>query len=183
MKDNIELIFKNREGAFDIYTPNNGHQARFLAKLNANKTTLGKSVPKNYWKPLIAFAASLVICFAVFAGLNKPSESLDLASISPEFSKAQDFFTATITEELKKLDAARSPLTEVIINDAMRQLAILENDYTSLKTDLSKSSDNRVIYAMVSNFQTRIDILTEVLDKIEDFKDLKNNKNDYENTL
>jgi biopolymer transport protein ExbD len=182
-EENIEKVFKHLEGSFDVNSPNEGHHGRFLEKLNMDNTNLQPPSSKNHWKPLIAIAASLLICFAVFAGLNKPSNSMDLASVSPELSKTQDFFTVTISEELKKLDAERSPLTNVMINDAMQQLAVLEDDYKNLKTDLSQSNDNRVIYAMVSNFQNRIDVLTEVLDKIEDLKDLKNNKNDYENTL
>lgn len=182
-KDNIEKLFENLEDSFDIQKPNEGHQVRFLAKLNADQKTL-KISTKNYWKPFLTIAASLLICFAVFTGLNTESSSMDLASVSPELSETQDFFTATITEELKKINEARSPLTEPIIDDAVLQLNVLENDYIQLKNDLNESgNDKRVIYAMISNFQSRIDILTEVLDKIEDLKDLKNTINETENTL
>ena len=46
------------------------------------------------------------------------------------------------------------------------------------KIDLTESGkDQRVIYAMISNFQSRIDILTTVLEQIEDVKQLKTNTN------
>lgn len=183
-KDNIDQLFSNLEGTFDVYFPNDNHEDRFLAKLNAVKAPVKDSKTKTYWKPLLAIAASLLICFALFNGLNQNSETLDLASVSPELSETQDFFTVTIAEELNKLDAERSPLTENIIYDAMRQLKILETDYNTLKSDLNESgNDKRVIYAMISNFQNRIELLTEVLEKIEDLKDLKATQNEIENTL
>ena len=64
----------------------------------------------------------------------------------------------------------------------MAQLKTLEADYEKLKTDLGKSgNDKRVIYAMINNFQTRIDILQNVLSGIEQIKELKtqNDENKY----
>jgi hypothetical protein len=183
-EDNIELLFKTLKSELDVNSPNEGHQERFVAKLNADKITLSNNSSRSYWKPFLAIAASLVICLTVFGGLNAQPKATGLASVSAKMSETQDFFTVTINEELKKLNAERSPLTENIIYDALRQLSTLENNYDALKNDLNESgNDTRVIYAMISNFQNRINLLTEVLDKIEDLKDLKTTQNETENTL
>ena len=87
------------------------------------------------------------------------------------FSKTQDFFTSTIALELTKLNNERSPETEALINDALKQLDILEKDYNKLKIDLTESgNDKRVIYAMITNFQNRIEILQNVMQNIEEVK-------------
>lgn len=185
-KDTIKDLFENLKGEFDINEPNTGHQLRFLDKLeaqdiraNENKKSFGFN-----WKPFLAVAASVVIFLTVLLTLQNQPEVLDLASVSPELSQTQDFFTVTIENELKKLNKERSPLTEQIINDALEQIQILETEYQNLKTDLTKSgSDQRVIYAMISNFQNRIDILNTVLEQIEDIKQLKFNKNELQNTI
>ena len=89
-----------------------------------------------------------------------------------------------IENELKKLNNERSPLTEQIITDALEQVQLLENDYQNLKTDLTESgSDQRVIYAMITNFQSRIDILNTVLEQIEIIKELKINTDEPKNTI
>ena len=184
-KDNIEQLFKTLNSEFDVNSPNEGHQERFIAKLNADKITLSsEKSSRNYWKPFLAIAASLVICLTVFGGLNVQPKATGLASVSAEMSETQDFFTVTINEELKKLNTERSPLTENIIYDALRQLSALETNYDLLKNDLKENNDDkRVIYAMISNFQNRIELLTEVLDQIEDLKQLKNNTDETKNTL
>ncbi|WP_299114129.1 hypothetical protein [uncultured Winogradskyella sp.] len=171
-KDNFDNLFEKLQGQFDHEEPNNGHETRFLEKLQAQKEVKKGSGFNSVWKPFLAIAASIIICLSVFGGINNSDEVTDLASVSPEMSEVQDFFTATITEELKKLDAERSPLTEHIIYEAERQLKALEEDYSTLKDDLKQSgNDKRVIYAMISNFQSRIDILNNILDKIEDLKE------------
>lgn len=183
--DTIKELFDDLKGKFDINEPKQGHELRFLEKLNATVTT---SEPKRKtgfnWRPVLAIAASIVICFSLFISLQNQSEPADLASVSPELSEAQDFFTVTITNELKKINEERSPLTEDIINDALAQIKVLETDYQKLKTDLTESgSDQRVIYAMISNFQSRIDILNTVLEQIEDVKQLKTKTNETNYTL
>ena len=185
-KDKIDKLFDNLKGEFDVNQPSLGHELRFLDKLKENgvvsddsKRSLGFN-----WKPFLAIAASLVICLSVFMTLQNEPKALDLASVSTELSETQDFFTATIENELKKLNQERSPLTEGIITDALKQVQILETNYQNLKTDLTESgNDQRVIYAMITNFQNRIDILNTVLEQIETIKELKINKNEPKNTI
>lgn len=185
-KETIDDLFDNLKGEFDINEPNKNHKFRFLDKLKANAMVsyaAQKSSPFN-WKPFLAVAAALVICFSVFMTLQNQPKALDLASVSPELSETQNFFTGTIENELKKLNKERSPLTENIITDALKQIQILETNYQNLKTDLTESgNDQRVIYAMITNFQNRIDILNTVLEQIEEIKHLKIKKNEPKNTI
>lgn len=185
-KDTLNELFDNLKGDFDINAPSHGHENRFLEKLNANQNIALKTKKQSgfNWKPFLAIAASIVICLGLFTTLNNEPEVMDLANVSPELSETQDFFTVTIENELKKLNKERSPITEAIITDALVQIKNLETEYKKLKLDLTESrNDQRIIYAMISNFQNRIDILNIVLEEIEDIKQLKINTNDTKNTI
>lgn len=184
-KDTINELFEDLKGEFDINAPQQGHELRFFEKLKSNTNrSKQKRASRFNWKPVVAIAASLVLCFSLFITLQNQSEPSDLASVSPELSEVQDFFTITISSELKKINKERSPLTAQIIDDAFVQIKILETDYQKLKTDLTESgSDQRVIYAMISNFQSRIDILNTVLEQIEHVKQLKTSTNETEYTI
>lgn len=171
--DPINQLFENLKGEFDVEVPNLGHQERFLSKLNTkdSKVADASNISFKYWKPFLAVAATLVICFSLITLFNQQPVINDLASVSPEMSKTQDFFTSTIENELVKLNNERSPETKVLIDDALAQMKILEKDYESLKKDLTESGDDkRVIYAMISNFQNRIDVLQNVMERIEEVK-------------
>ncbi len=185
-KDTIDELFDNLKGEFNVNEPNKDHELRFLDKLKANDVASNTSKRSSgfNWRPFLAIAASLVICLSVFMTLQNEPEALDLASVSPELSETQDFFTVTIENELKKLNDERSPLTEQIITDALKQIEVLETNYQKLKTDLTESgNDQRVIYAMITNFQNRINILNTVLEQIEDVKQLKFNNDEPKNTI
>jgi hypothetical protein len=181
--DNLNNLFKNLEKDFDVESPRLGHQQRFLDKLNSQTETvvLSTKLQRNIWRPLMGIAASIVLLISLFIGFQNDNNSRDLASISPQMAKTQNFFSNVIAEELSKLEAEESPEAQKLITDAMVQMKILEQDYIKLKENLSESGDDkRVIYAMITNFQNRIDLLQNVLKNIEEVKQLKNNT--YENS-
>ncbi|NRA93870.1 MAG: hypothetical protein HRU26_14545 [Psychroserpens sp.] len=174
--DKINTLFETLENQFDIEVPNSGHHNRFLEKLQQQQMEQQTaSRGAGFWKPLFAVAASIVLCFSIFTVMQQQDPELrDLASVSPELSRTQDFFTIAIESELTSLEAERSPETEEIINDALKQLNLLEADYNDLKADLTENGDDkRIIHAMISNFQTRIDVLQTVLDQIEEIKQFR----------
>lgn len=185
-KDLLDNLFEDLKGQFDTEVPQQGHEERFISKLNrqTNSQANTNKAQSINWKPLLAIAASVIICLSIFVTIPNDPELLDLASVSPEMSSTQDFFITTIDNELKKLNEERSPLTEKIIEDAMLQLKLLEDDYNQLKIDLTESNeDQRVIYAMITNFQSRIEILNTVLEQIENVKTLKSNTDENTNTI
>ena len=183
--DNLDNMFKDLQGSFDINMPSENHKNRFMAKLNKqNQTAQVNKKHSSIWKSLIGVAASVVLIIALVIGNNQDVKALDLASVSPEMAQTQNFFDSTIAIELKKLESASNPETKMLIQDALNQMKRLENEYESLKTDLSQSgNDQRVIYAMISNFQNRIEILQNTLQQIEIVKQLKNSKNENNNTI
>jgi hypothetical protein len=183
--DKLDKLFKNLKNDFDIEAPNLNHQQRFLDKLNnQNKIAAIPVTKRSYWKPLLSIAASVVLLVALFFGTQQEASAKDLASVSPEMAQTQNFFTAAISNELAKLEAESTPETSIIVQDALKQIEILESKYELLKEDLSESGDdNRVIYAMISNFQSRIDLLQNVLQKIEEIKQLKQIRNENATTL
>ncbi|MEN8886277.1 MAG: hypothetical protein ABF246_07790 [Winogradskyella sp.] len=185
-KDIIDQLFNDLKGEFNVNVPKQNHELRFLDKLKATDMVSSDSKPSYgfSWKPFLTIAASLVICLSVFTTINTAPGEMDLASVSPELSKTQDFFTATLETELKKLNNERSPLTEQIIKDALTQIKLLEKEYKNLKNNLTESgNDQRIIYAMITNFQNRIDILNIVLEEIETIKNLKTTINDTKTTI
>jgi hypothetical protein len=181
---NKELNDFIRNLDFDIADAPDGHQERFLEKLKKHQFPTGSSQGKlrMIWMPIIAVAASLLIFFLLTGNLSnfKMSNSRgDLAQVSPEMKETQGFYTSLIKTELTRLNEVKSPETELVVNDALQQLEKLDLDYLNLKKDLIKSGhDKRVIFAMVSNLQQRLDVLNNVLTRIEKINKLKNPSNE-----
>ena len=184
-KTTLDDVFKTLEGQFDVEDPSNGHQQRFLNKLNnQNKSSQNQKKVVRLWRPLAGIAASLALIISVLAGVQDSSNTKELASISPEMASTQEFFTTAIANELEKLNSEESPEYQDLIVDTMFQIKILEEDYELLKNDLTESGDDqRVIYAMIANFQSRIDLLQNVVEQIDKLKQDKLEENENSTTL
>ncbi|MBT8282406.1 MAG: hypothetical protein KJO86_01605 [Muriicola sp.] len=181
-KNPIEDLFKKISPELDREEPMAGHQDRFLEKLQAQNARKPGGV--SWWKPL-AIAASVALLFGVFIGslYQNPSAEETLAEMGPEVSNTELYFAAVIEEQLTLLQQQDSPEAKILIADAMDQLAFLEEDYSQMRTDLLEGGDYKIILsAMVQNFQMRIDLLEDVMQKVESVKNLKE-QNDENFTL
>lgn len=185
MKNDIDKLFENLKGSFDTEEPAAQHKKRFLNRLeNAQKVT-NISVKRNYFSRPLAIAASIVVLIAVGFGVYTNLSSIDeqVAAISPEVANTQYYFASLIEEQVKELQQKSTPETQQIIDDTMSQLRRLEIDYKSLEENLIDGGNSKILLsAMITNFQTRIDLLKEVLNKIETIKNLKK-QNDANYTI
>jgi hypothetical protein len=180
-EDNIEGIFKALEGKFDIAQPAQGHKERFLEKLLLSGNESLNKRKKSWWKPL-AIAASIAVIFAVGIGIlnTNPTIEEQLAQISPEVSQSQFYFASLIEQQIQELEDKSTPETRTIVDDTMLQLKKLETNYAKLEQDLLNGGNSKLILsAMITNFQTRIDLLQDVMDQI----DTINNLNSFEDEM
>ncbi|MDT0644396.1 DUF4179 domain-containing protein [Zunongwangia sp. F363] len=182
--NNLKELFEDVN--FDFSEPAEGHRERFLEKLNSgNSSAKRKSGVRGLWAPFIGIAASLALVLFLAGNIfNSGSfkKSGDLASVSPEMKQTQEFYSTLIENELKEIQEVNSPETDAIVKDALKQMEKLDAEYEKLKKDLLKSGkDNRVIHAMINNFQQRIDLLNNVLTQIEEIKSIKNQN--HENNI
>ena len=179
-KDNIETLFDRLQGEFDIYETPEGHQKRFMDRLKQQEHG---TTSVNTWKKVISIAAVIAVMVTIGSFVfNNDAKAADLASVSPEMEQTQSFFTTAINKEIQTLKSFDSPETEALINDALKQIEILEEKYQKLTVDLIDSGyDQRVVYAMINNFQKRIDLLENVNNTVKEIKNLNNPNN--ENTI
>jgi len=170
-KDNLDELFNRFENQWDVQELNPDHQMDFLQKLNK------KEPKKRYWF-VTAIAASIVLMLGVslFYKNEKPKE---FKFASRETKRTDSIFNILIDNELVKLKEKNSPENQQIINDAMKQMKTFDADYQKIINELQKNGENKqIIYAMISNLQTRISFLQTVLKRIEDNEKLKNTSNE-----
>ncbi len=182
-KDTLESLFGELRGAMDHMEPSEGHRERFRHRLG-NPAAGKKTRRQNLWGPL-ALAASFALLITASVFLIRPVASMEdqVAEISPEASQTSYYFANLVRQQVSELEALSSPETRPLIDDALRQLGQLEADYSKLESDLVGGGDSKLILsAMINNFQTRIDLLQEVMQQIEQIKQFKN-ANDETNTL
>lgn len=184
-KDNLDRLFERLHDEFDVAEPQNGHQERFLEKLNKDQGTIALHKKKTaWWKPLsVAASIALVALLGYQAFGPQPSIKQQVVRMAPEVSQTEFYFANVIEQQIEVLQEEKTPETAQLVDDTLTQLQRLDKDYQSLEQDLIEGGDGKIILsAMITNFQTRIDLLKEVLSQIENIKNLKS-QNDESFTI
>lgn len=175
-KNTLESIFGELRGSFDLEHPSGGHRERFMQRLG-HKAARREGRRRRLWRPLsVAAAAALFLTASVFLIKPQPGMDAQVARIAPEVSQTTDYFANLVAVQIRQLEEQSSPETRPMIDDALRQLRQLEADYRQLESDLVAGGNTKLILsAMITNFQTRIDLLQDVMQRIEQIKQFKNN--------
>lgn len=173
-KDTMKQLFEKFENQWDIQELNDNHEDLFLEKLNAKK-----SKPK-LWFP-IGIAATILVSIGIyFMNIEEKRTNLKFASV--ETRETDSIFNTMINNQLLEIKEKSSPENKKIIDDAFLQMKTFDADYETIKKELETNGESKqIIFAMISNLQTRIDFLEQVLENIESTKKLKNIAN--ENTI
>jgi hypothetical protein len=166
---NLEAIFNTHN--WDIEEPSAGHEKRFTEKLNAFKP----KKKKNYWTA-IGIAASFLLGISIlyFTSLQQEKEVV----FSPQVQETHDYFSSILTAEVLNLKKLENPATKMMIEDALLEMERLEKDYESLKIEIRKNGENKqIVFAMITNMQTRISFIKQVLEQVEQLNSQSNENN------
>lgn len=173
--DDLDQLFEKFENQWDVQELNSDHQIDFLNKLN-------KKQPKKKNYAVWAIAASIVVLLGVSLFYNNAQKPKQFKFASQETKRTDSIFSILIDNELVKLKEKSSPENEQIINDALKQMKVFDADYAKILKEVQKNGENKqIIYAMISNLQTRISFLQTVLQRIEENEKFKNST--HEKTL
>lgn len=170
MSKYLKNRFDELKDQFDLEVPDRGHFDRFQARLESKSKF-------NFWKPL-AIAASLLLLLSL-SGPFFSSNTLELKDVSPKMEETQAYFTSVIDKELRELGKLETSANKKIISDALSQFEVLETEYKNLMVQLLESNEDKIIiYAMINNYQKRIDILRSVINQINNLNESKYNTNE-----
>ena len=175
-KDTIEVLFNQLKNDFDFENPEENHKQRFLKKLDQSKGLIPLQKKKRNWLNPIAIAASAVLLcmLGLLFYINQPSVKEQVVEIAPEVTKTEFYFASLIENQVQQLKKEKSPETAKLVDDTIIQLNKLEANYQKLEQDLLNGGNSKIILnAMIINFQTRIDLLKEVLNNVKEIKKLK----------
>jgi hypothetical protein len=165
---------------FNIHQTPEGHFDRFKNKLHANQQ-INKKTSSLKWYLVAASLALLVSLWYNF----KPNQKngYELADVSLEMKETQTYFTGVIKNEINKVNLQKDELTQPLINDALKRVNLLEDEYSNLKKELKEIGfEKRIINAMIFNFQQRIEVLEDLLNNINNIKD-NNDENNNQNYI
>ncbi len=166
----IEELIKDNKGQFETDEPQEGHQQRFLMRLEKQAAQQKKSVGMSMW---YGVAASLVLLLSVVWLTLEPFKSSRASSvnkvtaiqISPELNQVLSYYNNQVEQEADELTANSKDnehLTE--INDAARlQMEKLDAQLMSIEKEYQKNPGNESVKAALVNTQRKKAEIVECL--------------------
>jgi hypothetical protein len=162
--DNLEKFILENRAAFDTAAPN----LKVWAEID-RRMEHGPLVRRITWIKKLRVAAAAVVLLTAGGMIgyrlsSSATEVKSLADVSPEHAEMERYFASQVDEKLTQLAAYRQ---DGYVRADLQQLDTM---YEELKLELQQAppgADEKVIQAMIENYQTKIDILEQVLEKVQ----------------
>lgn len=167
MGDQLEkFIMENRED-FNNATPSDKAWEGIDQKLGKKQAV---------WPIVWKIAAMLFLASTIYLMIDRSqTESMEGPRLSDEFTQAEDYYVSLIAQ---RKQAIQEQLTPEQHEQFLVEIDQLDSMYLELKkTYQTNASNERVMDAMISNLQLRLDILNKQLDILQNIKN-QNNESD-----
>lgn len=166
MGDQLEkFIMENRE-AFNDASPSDKAWEGIDQKLSKKHTI---------WPTVWKVAAMLFMVSTIYLMIDRNQIEQDGPILSEEFTQAEDYYVSLIAQRKQAIQAQLTPEQH---EQFLVEIDQLDSMYVELKkTYQTNASNDRVMDAMISNLQLRLDILNKQLDILQNIKN-QNNEND-----
>ena len=178
MNDELERLILNNRSSFQENEPPEGHFERFEAKLQK----ASKPVRKINFQPIFKIAAIVVFVLLAVNQVRiyffpEKQATLSLGSISEEYREVEFYYTNAIQLEMNQWEKLKS---EGFISESEQEMMQKEQEefdlmYQKLLEDLKANPDDeRVINAMLEYYQSRMNVITLIINKLQEVKQQKN---------
>lgn len=160
--ENLEKFILEKRSEFDREVPPLKVWANIDRALDAKHT--GRVVWMRYLK--VAAAAAVLVAVSCYIGFQAGAQSeveKALSDFSPEHAEMERYFNEQINAKMAQLVSYQKD--ETVRTD----LKELDAIYVELKAELKEApvhGEQKVIEAMINNYQTKLDILEHVLEKV-----------------
>ena len=172
--DRLEQFIKQNKEQFDSFNPD-------PALWNAIETRLPRKEARriSIWKITSVAAVGLVLILSgIIAGMRMNNAGPAMTAEYAEFREAEVYYK----DQLQKRVSALSDYN--YDEDVLSDIEELQEVYDQLTTELEDGlapNQNDIIRALIQNYQTRVDLLERVLERLEEGKKQMQSTSDDEN--
>jgi hypothetical protein len=178
-----EIIRKNR-GEFDDREPSDGHFERFSFKLAVR---LHAGMAKKSILPYLLKAAVVTLLVTLsslwtFDHFVRPSlkKTMTLSEVSPEYREVETYYVRQVNlmeNDISALDLNNPEQKQIM----MQELASMDSTYMELQKELKANPDDkRIVDAMITHYQTKIEVLSYILNQLKQIKEETENPVSHE---
>jgi hypothetical protein len=166
----LENYFEENKELFDDQELPFGHEQRFLNKLNKRKN-LGLKV----WYGIAAGFIFLAM-FSFFAKdyifkrnfVEESANIMSLSDISTKYQEVEEYYQTGVDEKIAEFKQLKCNVDNEQLLQINNELIEFDHNYYKLQKELQKNTnDERIINAMINNYETKMRFLELIIDQIK----------------
>jgi hypothetical protein len=180
----LEEIIKRGRSEFDDREPSDGHFERFSFKL---ATRLHTAKTKRSILPYLLKAAVVTLLVTLsslwtFDHFIRPSlkKTMTLSEVSPEYREVENYYVRQVSfmeNEFTSMDFNNPEQKKIM----MQELASMDSTYVELQKELKANpNDQRIVDAMIKHYQSKIEVMSYLLDQLKQIKAETENPGSHE---
>jgi hypothetical protein len=180
----IEDIIRNNKDFFDDAEPSTGHLERFNRKLekrfqvNAIKRSI---VPYLLKAAVVTLLITLSSLWTWDHFIRTGSSRMTLGQISPQYKEVENYYVHQVNlmeGEIVNVDLKNNPAQKTML---MKEMKSMDSTYVSLQKELKANpTDERIINAMIEHYQTKLEVMTYIVNQLKTIRNDNHNKKENE---
>jgi hypothetical protein len=183
---NIEDIIRKNKDFFDGAEPSEGHFERFNRRLEIrfhSVATRRSIVPYLLKAAVVTLLVTLSSLWTWDHFLRPGSSRMALGDVSPQYKEVESYYMHQVNmmqSELTSINIDNSPEQKTIL---LQEMKSMDSVYVQLQKELKANpNDERIINAMIVHYQTKLEVLTFILDQLKTISNDVHNSGENEKT-
>jgi hypothetical protein len=184
MKNIEELIRSNRD-CFEDGEPSKGHFERFQMKLERRFQTGGikRSIVPYLLKAAVVTLLVTLSSLWTWDHFIRPDRGrMALGDVSPQYKEVENYY-------IHQVNLVESEITTIDISGNTEQKEMLKKEmgsmdsiYIQLQKELKANpNDERIINAMIEHYQTKLEVMSFIVNQLKEIRNETQNKDKNEN--
>ena len=180
----IEEIIRSSRDILNNREPEAGHFERFSVKLELRRQarTIKRSiVPYLLRAAVVTLLVTLSSLWTWDHFIRPESSRMSLGQVSPQYREVENYYlhqVGMMEDEIVNTNIQNNPGQKDLL---ISELKSMDSVYVSLQKELKANpNDERIISAMIEHYQTKLEVMTYIVDQLKTIRNNNTNTEDNE---
>jgi hypothetical protein len=181
---NIEDIITGNKDFFEDAEPSTGHLERFNRKLEMKFQvhTVTRSIVPYLLKAAVVTLLITLSSLWTWDHFIRPGRSrMTLGQVSPQYKEVESYYVHQVNlmeGEIVNVDLKNNPAQKAAL---LKEMKSMDSTYITLQKELKANpNDERIINAMIEHYQTKLDVMTYIVNQLKTIRNDNQNKKENE---
>ncbi len=183
----IEDIIRDNAHLFEDAEPPEGHFGRFSQKLEmrSHRGRIKRSIGPYLLKAAVVTLLVTLSSLWTWEHFLRPSSSrMTLGDVSPQYREVENYYmyqVSLLENKIRSVDIVSDEEQDRILKSEIKSM---DSVYVQLQKELKTNpGDERIISAMIEHYQTKLKVMTYIVNELQSLRNENQNTEKNETTM